>query len=834
MFIKQIKKMRARELKHSMCFFHQAMLLGYGDLHDASYNEYRRTIDFSENYFNPELTSSTQGHCQVILDVYPSNAFVAPYENVIPAVFTTVIAALFIIMAVIFAVYNRFVQSRNNKVVNAAARSNAIVSSLFPSNVRDRLLAENVDVANSGFNRKGKKVSTSNVDEDGVYKSKPIADLFPETTVLFGDIVGFTAWSSVRDPTQVFTLLETVYHAFDELAHKRRIFKVETIGDCYVAVCGLPEPNKNHAVNMVRFAKDCMYKMWALSKKLEATLGPDTGDLTMRMGLHSGPVTAGVLRGERSRFQLFGDTVNTAARMESNGLPDKIQLSQETADLLLAAGKASWIVAREDKVNAKGKGMLQTYFLNLEEDANHSNGNSNDTEEETTAHLTSFEDTEDFIELAKVAEKAKATPLGSAKNMRLVEWNADILLRHLKQIVQQRQRTNRHRQTPPNEDVFLQRTPGATVIDEVKEIIDLPGCADVSAIEDENDVKLDPDVVEQLRLYMKEIGGMYQNNPFHNFEHASHVTMSVQKLLSRIVAPSDIDRAYQGNTADHTYGITSDPLTQFSCILSALIHDVDHPGVPNATLIKERAIVARRYKNKSVAEQNSVDLSWDLLMESRFAKLRAAIYDDDVEMQRFRQLIVNSVMATDIVDPEQKAFRNARWEKAFHSNESILEEKNVEINRKATIVIEHLIQASDVSHMMQHWHIYRKWNERFFMECYQAYKMGRAKDDPALNWYKGEIGFFDFYIIPLAKKLKECGVFGVSCDEYLNYAVKNRQEWEARGQEIVLEMVENADMVWKEQIGASGHFATRNSAAEIGYGGTRKSFRVKGYSVTDL
>jgi 3'5'-cyclic nucleotide phosphodiesterase len=181
---------------------------------------------------------------------------------------------------------------------------------------------------------------------------------------------------------------------------------------------------------------------------------------------------------------------------------------------------------------------------------------------------------------------------------------------------------------------------------------------------------------------------------------------SVQKLLSRIIAPSDIDRAYQGNTADHTYGITSDSLTQFSCILSALIHDVDHPGVPNATLINERAMVARRYKNKSVAEQNSVDLAWDLLMQNRFSKLRSSIYADDTEMKRFRQLIVNSVMATDIVDPEQKAFRNARWEKAFHSDESIFEDKHVEINRKATIVIEHLIQASDVSHMMQHVSMY--------------------------------------------------------------------------------------------------------------------------------
>jgi class 3 adenylate cyclase len=98
---------------------------------------------------------------------------------------------------------------------------------------------------------------------------------------------------------------------------------------------------------MARFARDSMAIARTLTKKLEVTLGPDTAELAMRMGIHSGPVTAGVLRGERSRFQLFGDTMNTAARMESNGIRDKIQLSQETADLLHVAGKGNWLTRRD-------------------------------------------------------------------------------------------------------------------------------------------------------------------------------------------------------------------------------------------------------------------------------------------------------------------------------------------------------------------------------------------------------------------------------------------------------------------------------------------------------
>mmetsp|Transcript_46111 Transcript_46111/g.112724 ORF Transcript_46111/g.112724 Transcript_46111/m.112724 type:complete len:169 (-) Transcript_46111:226-732(-) len=150
------------------------------------------------------------------------------------------------------------------------------------------------------------------------------------------------------------------------------------------------------------------------------------------------------------------------------------------------------------------------------------------------------------------------------------------------------------------------------------------------------------------------------------------------------------------------------------------------------------------------------------------------------------------------MDKDLKQLRNDRWDKAFklETEESSREKKN----RKATIVIEHLIQASDVAHTMQHWHIYRKWNARLFEEMYKAYLEGRAEKDPSEFWYKGEIGFLDFYIIPLAKKLKECGVFGVSSDEYLQYAQNNRDEWEEKGKEVVDELTEKVKSNSKYQM----------------------------------
>ena len=264
---------------------------------------------------------------------------------------------------------------------------------------------------------------------------------------------------------------------------------------------------------------------------------------------------------------------------------------------------------------------------------------------------------------------------------------------------------------------------------------------------------------------------------------------------------------------DHTYGITSDPLTQFAVVFSSLIHDVDHRGVPNFLLLKEEPALAAMYRKQAVAEQNSVDVAWNLLMDPNFNALRRTIYSNEHELRRFRKLVVNCLMATDIFDKELAALRKARWQDAFFGEHN--EDEAISTNRKATIVIEHIVQASDVSHTMQHWHVYLKWNERLYAEMFSAYCKGRSSKDPTEGWYEGELWFFDNYVIPLAHKLKDCCVFGVSSDEYLNYALANRAEWEEKGKEIVERIHERYKKTFDSQKSEKGHRLSIIGPSEI-------------------
>jgi hypothetical protein len=452
-----------------------------------------------------------------------------------------------------------------------------------------------------------------------------------------------------------------------------------------------------------------------------------------------------------------------------------------------------WLSKREGFVQAKGKGQMTTYWVNPGATSTANGGTStNGTSTNGDPHEVLLDEipSHSKTELMSI-EKPVTKELGEeeAGLCRLVDWNVDLLQKLLLKIVARRGKANKV--------VAFRQIHSTNPRDEVTEVVNMAPFDPAAAKMDLNCTEIDPIVCGQLKDYVKTIASTYMNNPFHNFYHASHVTMSASKLINRINSADQhggfsgqvgSNNGFDSNLHAATYGIASDPLTQFAVVFSAMIHDVNHPGVPNGQLIKEATDMAAVYDNKSIAEQNSIDIAWDLLMEPSYKELQNCIFADEAEYNRFRNLVINSVIATDIFDKELKDLRNTRWTKVFHPEDFNGEEKDENfslINAKATIVIEHIIQASDVSHTMQHWHVYQKWNEKLFAEMYAAYKSGRANQDPSEGWYKGELWFYDNYIIPLARKLEECGVFGVSSDEYLNYALENRDEWEAKGESLV-------------------------------------------------
>ena len=237
----------------------------------------------------------------------------------------------------------------------------------------------------------------------------------------------------------------------------------------------------------------------------------------------------------------FGDTINTTARIEQTSLPGRIQISKETADLLAQAGKESWTSKRAEIVEAKGKGMVQTYWLTHPE----AGSTSQWTKDAATPALVS-PDMDSFKESSrnilpendpkvqrlvslcedtfKLREHATSQRLFSSFHFQ-IDWNVECLLRLVKQIVAKRnacsQTSSSHNysSTGPS-DNKLQK--GETFLDEVKEIIELPqfDAAMARDVQDIDEVVLPEEAVQELRDYVTCIASMYRDNPFHSFEHA--------------------------------------------------------------------------------------------------------------------------------------------------------------------------------------------------------------------------------------------------------------------------------------------------------------------------
>ena len=179
-----------------------------------------------------------------------------------------------------------------------------------------------------------------------------IAESFSDVTVLFADLSGFTEFSEHVDPQQVVGLLDEIFSTFDHLAHAHGVEKIKTIGDAYMAVSGLPVPRPDHAEAMAVMAI-------GMQEAFRGVMRNRGLALELRIGMHSGPVAAGVIGRQKFIYDLWGDTVNLASRMESHGEPSRIHVSPTTRALLGDAFR----FADRGEVNVKGRGTLHTFFL---------------------------------------------------------------------------------------------------------------------------------------------------------------------------------------------------------------------------------------------------------------------------------------------------------------------------------------------------------------------------------------------------------------------------------------------------------------------------------------
>jgi len=179
-----------------------------------------------------------------------------------------------------------------------------------------------------------------------------IADRFTEATILFSDLVGFTSLANQCSPARILEILNDLFSAFDALAKRLKLEKIKTIGDAYMVAGGLPEENPNHAIAVAEMALGMIKAVHEAGKRFGEKL-------EVRVGIHSGEVVAGIIGRHRSIYDVWGDTVNTASRLESSALPNRIQISESTYKKVVG----TFSCVPRGSVEVKGKGAMATYFL---------------------------------------------------------------------------------------------------------------------------------------------------------------------------------------------------------------------------------------------------------------------------------------------------------------------------------------------------------------------------------------------------------------------------------------------------------------------------------------
>jgi adenylate cyclase len=250
-------------------------------------------------------------------------------QSPLPEWFSSLMLALNISVggSIVFTLLALFAKQRQDALVglrSAQERAENLLLNILPGSIADRLKAS----------------------------PQTIADQFPAASVLFADVVDFTPRSNGLTATEVVGLLDRLFGEFDTLAERHRLEKIKTIGDAYMVASGVPDPRPDHARVLALLALDMV-----AATRSDGAVGDL--DLALRIGINSGPVVAGVIGRKRFLYDLWGDAVNTASRMESHGTPDRIQITRATYELI----KDEFVCEYRGTVPVKGKGDMETWYL---------------------------------------------------------------------------------------------------------------------------------------------------------------------------------------------------------------------------------------------------------------------------------------------------------------------------------------------------------------------------------------------------------------------------------------------------------------------------------------
>jgi adenylate cyclase len=254
-----------------------------------------------------------------------------PFWQPLPTRFTSAMLALNIAVggSIVFTLLAVFASQRRDALAalrQEQAKAENLLLNILPRPIADKLKAQS--------------------------QAQPIADQFRSASILFADVVNFTPWAERLPPADVVGYLDHLFSHFDGIAEHYGLEKIKTIGDCYMVAAGVPKPRPDHARALALMALDMLAAM--RSDEEMAHLGLD-----LRIGINSGPVVAGVIGRKRFLYDLWGDAVNTASRMETHGTPKRIQITRATYELLVD----EFHCEPRGKIPVKGKGEVETWYL---------------------------------------------------------------------------------------------------------------------------------------------------------------------------------------------------------------------------------------------------------------------------------------------------------------------------------------------------------------------------------------------------------------------------------------------------------------------------------------